>query len=169
MWSIDIKKSSANLPNKLKKKLYSAIEESTIKSERVYTYRGRKEKSSDDINYVWERIKTRDGYDYKINREIPQLKLLEETLDGNQLKLLDSLLSNLEETFPTSTFYLDASNGKVNDDIESNSDELFFEVKEQIDFAKKNGLDYKKILNAFIKSEPYCRDSNLVERLKKLK
>ncbi|MGU8348055.1 ATP-binding protein [Clostridium perfringens] len=168
MWSIDIKKSSANLPNKLKKKLYSAIEESTIKSERVYTYRGRKEKSSDDINYVWERIKTRDGYDYKINREIPQLKLLEETLDGNKLKLLDSLLSNLEETFPTSTFYLDASNGKVNDDIESNSDELFFEVKEQIDFARKNGLDYKKILNAFIKSEPYCRDSNLVERLKKL-
>ena len=168
MWSIDIKKSSANLPSKLKKKLYSAIEESTIKSERVYKYRGRKEKSSDDINYVWERIKTRDGYEYKINREIPQIKILEETLDKEQMKFLDSLLVNLEETFPTSTFYLDASNGKVKEE-ENDIDKLFFEVKEQIDFAKNNGLEYEKILNAFIKSEPYCKYSDLVERLKNLK
>lgn len=169
MWSIDIKKSSANLPDKIKKKLYSAIEESTLKSERVYTYRGRKEKTSEDINYVWERIKTRDGYDYKINREIPQLRLLEEILDNKQLKLLDSLLSNLEETFPTSTFYLDASKGEINDEKENDTDTMYSKVKDEVEYAKVNNLDYKMILDIFIKSEPYCRDERLLERLNKLK
>ena len=51
MWSIDIKKSSASLPDVIKKNLYSCIEESIFKSKNVHEYRGRKTSINKDINY----------------------------------------------------------------------------------------------------------------------
>ena len=84
MWSIDIKKSVATLPDIIKKNMYNAVYESVLCSEAVHTYRGRKEKKDKDIEYVWERVKVRDGYEYQINRKIPQLELLQSTLDESQ-------------------------------------------------------------------------------------
>ena len=85
MWSIDIKKSSATLPDVIKKNMYNAVYESVLSSEAVHTFRGRKEKKDKDIEYVWERIKVRDGYEYQVNRQIPQLELLRQTLDDTQI------------------------------------------------------------------------------------
>ena len=65
MWSIDIKKSTASLPDIIKKNMYNAVYESVISSEAVHTYRGRKEKKERDIEYVWEKIKVREGYEYQ--------------------------------------------------------------------------------------------------------
>ena len=71
MWSIDIKKSTATLPDIIRRNMYNAVYESVLSSESVHTYRGRKEKKKDDIDYIWERVKVRDGYEYVINRQIP--------------------------------------------------------------------------------------------------
>ena len=169
MWSIDIKKSSANLPDKIKKNLYNVVQESIINSEGVHTYRGRKESNGFEIDYVWERIKLRDGFEYKINKNIPQIKLLENTLDKNQIKLLDQLIEQLENNFPTNTFYIDASKGNVKKQINKETKEAYLEIKNQIDYAKNNGLDYKNILNIFIKSQPYCFDKDLINMLENLK
>lgn len=169
MWSIDIKKSSANLPDIIKKNLCNAVKDSVGRSQSVYTYRGRKEKTSDDINYVWEKIKIRDGFEYKINRNIPQIKLLESTLEKEQLKLLSSMINQLEETFPINALYVDISKGIINEDEERDIEEMFKEVKEQVDFAKKSKMDYLMILDAFIKTEPYCKYEHLIKRLEELK
>lgn len=170
MWNIDIKKSSANLPDIIKSKLYNCVYESVLSSENVHSYKGRKEYSSSDIDYVWERIKTRDGYEYKVNRNIPQIKMLEKSLDKAQLSLLDNMLRHLEESFPVNTMYLDVSKGIINEIKEDKSTKMLFkEVMEQVEFAKKTGLDYLMILNSFIKTEPYCNDKNLVKELNELK
>lgn len=170
MWNIDIKKSSASLPDKIKQKLYNAAENAAISSENVYSYRGRKSSNNNDISYVWERIKSRDGYEYKINKDIPQIKMLEQTLNDEQLKLLDGLIENLEKNFPVNSIYLDVSKGDVNE-LSDDRDtlELLKEIEEQLDYAKSVNLDCKSIIDVFIKTEPYCKDSELVKILKEMR
>lgn len=167
MWNIDIKKSSANLPDIIKTNLYNCVYESVLSSEKVHTYKGRREYEKKEIHYVWERIKNRDGYEYRINRNIPQIKMLENTLDSNQLKLLENMVTHLENTFPISTMYLDVSKGRINEAVdEKNTLHLYDEVMEQIEFAKKLKLDYVMMIKSFMKTEPYCEDKELIELLK---
>lgn len=43
---------------------------------------------------------------------------------------------------------------------------MFDEVMEQIEYVRSNGMDYIKYAKLFIKSEPYCKYQELVEKLK---
>lgn len=166
MWGIDIKKSTANLPDIIKKKLYACIDESIFQSKTVHNYRGRKVNKDKDINYIWERIELRDGcYEYKINRNIQQLKILEETLNPNQLKALDIALNIIEEQFPTNSLYLDASQGKViepeNDENNEVIEKLYNEIKESLELCASIGMNKETALDALLKTEPYCNYEKL--------
>lgn len=169
MWAIDIKKSTATLPDIIKKNMYNAVYESVISSEAVHSFRGRKENIKQEVDYIWERIKVRDGFKYIINREIPQIKLLEETLDSNQLKILDSVVKLLEETFPVNSLYVDAAKGNVED--KSNFDDesiefLWNELQLQVDFIKSNNLPLLDYYKAFSKVEPYCNSKEILGKIK---
>lgn len=169
MWNIDIKKSSANLPDIIKKSLYNCVIESVGGSEAVHTYRGRKTKST-DINHIWERIEVRDNcYEYRINRDIPQLKILEASLNLKQLKYLNEMITQLEERFPITNLYVDVAKGKVvEQSVEDDEriEELYAQLKEQVEYAKESGMDYKVIAKAFISTEPYCNYNEVISRIK---
>lgn len=169
MWSIDIKKSTAVLPDIIKKNMYAAVYETVVSSEAVHTYRGRKEKSKEEIDYIWERIKGRGGYKYSINRDIPQIRILEESMDEKQIKLLSSLLSTIEESFPVSSLYVDAAKGEMEDKDASENpefiDAMWTEIQQQMDYVKGNGLPVVEFYNAFLKVEPYCNYKEIKERL----
>ncbi|MGL4762497.1 MAG: ATP-binding protein [Sarcina sp.] len=169
MWNIDIKKSSASLPDSIKKNLCSCVAEAMSNSERVHNYRGRKNKEDNDFDYIWERItnKDRNGYDYKINREIPQVKALKEMFDKNQYKLVEKLLSHLEDNFPISTMYLDASKGQINQENNQLIDSLFNDLKENMEALEKQGLDKQVMLKELLRVEPYCNKKELIELAKK--
>jgi hypothetical protein len=170
LWSIDIKKSTATLPDIIKKNMYSAVYESVAASERVHTYRGRKEKSDNDIDYVWEKKerKSRDGYEYLINRNIPQMAMLEETMDSQQVKMLSTLLTTLEKTFPVGAFYVDAAKGKIETDEKNDNviEEVWDELKEQIDYIKEHNLSEKKYYESFLTVEPYCNYEEIKKRIR---
>lgn len=74
IWEIDIRKSKANLPYMIKKNLANIVLRSVEKSEKVYRYRGRKVKD-DNIIHTWDVIQNREKYEYKINRNMPILKI----------------------------------------------------------------------------------------------
>ena len=171
MWSIDIKKSTATLPDIIKKNMYNAVFESVMSSETVHTYRGRSVKKKTDIEYVWERIQVRDGCEYVINRTIPQLKLLEDTLDISQQKMLDSVIKTLEESFPVAALYVDAAKGNVDDhknnDNKTEIDDVWSELQQQIDYVKRNNLPVVEYYKAFQKVEPYCNYQEIKERIQK--
>ena len=168
MWSIDIKKSTATLPDIIKKNMYNAVYESVISSEAVHSFRGRKENVKQEVDYIWERIKVRDGFKYIINRDIPQLKLLEETLDSNQVKMLDSVVKILEETFPVNSLYVDAAKGNVEDrsNFDDESIELLWnDLQVQVDFIKSNNLPLLDYYKAFSKVEPYCNSKEILGKI----
>ena len=101
MWMLDVKKSSAKIPDVIKEQIRSAIEESTIKSKRVIRYRGDNEAKS--LCPTWNRIKDRGGFvRYEINRENPVLKILFDNIGKNEAELLENLLSQIEFYLPKS-------------------------------------------------------------------
>lgn len=167
MWSIDIKKSTATLPDIIRRNMYNAVYESVLSSESVHTYRGRKEKK-DDIDYIWERVKVRDGYEYVINRQIPQLKMLEETLDDKQIKMLERIIATLEESFPVSALYVDAAKGNIEEKKQDDSevvDYLWNELQVQMEYIKNNHLHLLEYYNMFMKVEPYCNYKEITQRI----
>ena len=169
MWSIDIKKSAATLPDIIKKNMYNAVYESVLCSEAVHTYRGRKEKKDKDIEYVWERVKVRDGYEYQINRKIPQLELLESTLDESQLRLLSSVINTIEAAFPVSALYVDAAKGNVEDKkIEPGDDfeRVWNDLQTQMAYVRAQGLSERLYYQAFLKVEPYCNVEEIKNRIR---
>ena len=168
MWSIDVKKSTATLPDIIKKNMYSAVYEAVLSSENVHTYRGKRVKQKDDIDYIWERIKLRDGYEYTINRNIPQIKMLEDTLDDKQVKLLNTIINTLESSFPVAALYVDAAKGDIEEKKNESSEEvekIWDELKVQIEFVKNNNLPLLEYYKAFLKVEPYCNYEIIKERL----
>lgn len=164
MWAIDIKKSTASLPDIIKKNMFNAVYETVLNSEKVYTYRGRKEKNDKNIEVIWEKIKMRDGYRYAINRKIPQLRLLLETMESEQLKLLDSVIKGIEEAFPVNALYVDMAKGAIeecNEEIEDVWDELQI----QMDYVKSKGLHIVEYYKAFMNTEPYCNYEEIKKRI----
>ncbi|MBR6949615.1 MAG: ATP-binding protein [Bacilli bacterium] len=169
VWGVDIKKSTVHLPDVIKKNLYSCIEESVFKSKAVHEYRGRKEKNNKDINYIWERVELRDNcYEYKINRDLPQIQLFEESLDSNQLKYFDKIITNLEKMFPSTSLYIDASKGKIIDEsstvTEEEIEEMYNEICDSLNYSEKMGLNKNSVLESLLKSEPYCNYNELIEK-----
>ena len=168
MWSIDIKKSTATLPDIIKRNMYNAVYESVLSSESVHTYRGRKEKKKQDIDYIWERVKVRDRYEYVINRQIPQLRMLEETLDEKQVKMLECVISTLEESFPVSALYVDAAKGNVEEKKQDDADTidlLWNELQVQIEYVKNHNLHLLDYYNMFMKVETYCNYKEITRRI----
>lgn len=169
LWSIDIKKSTAVLPDIIKKNMYAAVYDSVASSESVHTHRGRKEKTTEDVEYIWERIKVRDGYEYQINRNIPQFKMLVETLSDQQIKLLESIITTLEDSFPVSAMYLDAAKGAIDEKQLATSqeeiDEIWDDLQKQIKYVVANQLPVVDYYKAFLRVEPYCNYSQIKQRI----
>lgn len=169
MWSIDIKKSSANLPDVIKSKLYSCIDLSVYGSKKVYEYRGRKTNNK-DINYIWDRFENRDKkFDYRINRDLPQLKLLESELEPKQLTILNNILCLIEESIPNNQIYLDTANNVYNQDYtENNINDMISQINDMLNFADQLGVTKKELLESILKTEPYVNYNELRKKFEEM-
>lgn len=168
MWNIDVKKSTATLPDKIKKNMYGAIVESVSVSRNVHQYRGRKVKEDDDgIANVWEKIKLREGYEYVINRELPQIKLLQSMLNDDQAKTFSNVLTTIEKAFPTYSIYVDEAAGKIEDNSQED-DELWKLLEEQMKMVRQMGMPEKQWYETFMNSEPFNRSEKTVQRIKEV-
>ena len=165
MWAIDVKKSTATLPDIIKKNMFNAIYETVLNSEKVYTFRGRREKNEKDIEVIWEKVKMRDGYRYAINRKIPQLRLLSETMEPEQEKLFYSVIDSIENAFPVSALYADAAKGYIEESDKQEVEDVWAELQLQIEYANSKGLNLLEYYKAFMNVEPYCNYDEIKKRI----
>lgn len=99
VWMLDVKKSSARIPDKIKDQIKCAVEDSVVRSKRATKYPGHKEQTREFR--VWERINVRDSeVKYQINRDIPAIKVLYDDLGEKQKELLEIALSQIESYIP---------------------------------------------------------------------
>lgn len=136
-WTIDVKKSSAQIPSSLKARLKQIIVRSVGKSERVYKYRGRKI-SNDNYEHVWNKVSNREKMQYLVNRELPIYKALEDSLDEEQGRLLDALLKSIEDSFPYASVYYDLAKDEQYEEKTMEIDEVYQLAKITLDKLKGN-------------------------------
>lgn len=106
LWTLDIKKSYAMPPEEVRANLANVIENIGNKSKVKFTKRGKREVDDKEV-HLWDRMRNHDGgYFYEINREHPLIQQLSKQL-GNENRMLDTVLSQIERTIPLNQIYLD--------------------------------------------------------------
>lgn len=165
-WSMDVKKSTARIPDKIKDLIKASVEESIVKSKGVNQFRGIKEQTME--NKMWNRITERDGViRYEINRDNPVLKLLYETIDDKEYDLLETFIEQVENYIPKYTIHNDASD--INLVIANNDDNEEEKLMEQvIKFSKlfpRNEREQK--IKNLLAAEGYQKISNKLDEILK--
>ena len=147
VWMLDVKKSSAKIPDKIKDQIKMAVEDSTIRSKRTTKFPGTKEQS---IEFkVWDRINEHEGkVRYQINRDTPAIATLYEVLGESEKSLLDIALSQIESYLPKYSISNDSMDSVVivNSGSDSEDEHLIDEIIKIIELCepanKQQMFDY---------------------------
>ncbi len=130
LWMLDVKKSSAKIPDKIKDQLQISIKDSIVRSKREVKYIGKKESEAE--HPLWQRIDLHGGkVKYEINRgNNPLYSALAEMLDDKQLVALNTYLDKIEEFIPKGLIVSDNADSLniVNSDADSDEEELIEQV-----------------------------------------
>jgi len=171
-WTLDIKKSTASPPEAVRRGLRQIIERIGETSRRVYTFRGRRV-TQDSITHAWDRIDSRQGILYRINRDHPLLQTLKAEIPNEQLSLLDSLLDSLEVSFPFAAVYADmAADRRVENRIEGNGEAEMLStiISSMFEALSDDPEAAERLLQAIPSMEPFVffpeQTRNILERLK---
>lgn len=147
VWMLDVKKSSAKIPDKIKDQIKMAVEDSTIRSKRTTKFPGTKEQSVEFK--VWDRINEHEGkVRYQINRNTPAIATLYEVLGDVEKELLEIALSQIESYLPKYSISNDSMDSVVivNSGLDSEEEHLIEEVIKILDMCdpsnKQQMFDY---------------------------
>lgn len=167
LWSLDIKKSTAQPPDALRNGLKQIINRITEGSRRVYTYRGRRTGAKDLVR-AWDRTAVRGGVTYAINRDHPMIVAIEKVLPDSELTLFHTLIQVLETTFPFDALYVDMASERrpeVADAVKKEGDRLM-ELAERIVSALGSGTpEAARFLEGLLSVEPFSRHTEKAKEI----
>ncbi len=144
VWMLDVKKSSAKIPDKIKDLIKISVQDSIIRSKRTNKFPGVKEQTAEVK--VWDRINEHEGkIRYQINREMPTLTVLSETLGENEKKLLEIMLSQIECYLPKYSIINDNMDSLniINSGEDSEEENLIDEIVEIISLTDPEKKEQK--------------------------
>lgn len=99
VWTLDVKKSSAKIPDMIKNQIKAAVEDSIVRSKRTTRFPGAKEQTPEVR--IWDRINEHEGrIRYQINRKAPAIITLENALGEREKELFEMVLSQIECYLP---------------------------------------------------------------------
>lgn len=99
VWMLDVKKSSAKIPDKIRDRIRIAVEDSIVRSKRTVKNPGLKEATIE--HKIWDKINEHDGnVRYVINRDNPFIQALSSVIGTEENELLEVLLSQIEACIP---------------------------------------------------------------------
>lgn len=163
-WMLDVKKSTAKIPDAIKEKIKMAVEDSIVRSKRTVRNPGIKEASHE--HKIWDRINEHDGnVRYQINRDNPLIKAFYASLDDNQADLFADLLSLLEQCIPKYRIHNDVidSINIVNDSVNIEEEELMGQVYRCLDLFPDSQKE--ETLCQLLASEAYSRIAHRKEEM----
>lgn len=99
VWTLDVKKSSAKIPDVIKGQIKASVEDSVVRSKRTTRFPGVKEQAPEVR--IWDRINEHEGkIRYQINRDVPAIVALESVLGDREKELFEMVLSQIECYLP---------------------------------------------------------------------
>ena len=166
IWEIDVKKSTASLPEVIKRNLVNIVEKTIGSSERVYKYRGRKT-SNDNVLHVWDTIENRGKYQYLINRDTPLYKALENALNENGIQYLDAFVKAVEDSFPFGDVYYRLAKDENSIDKQLGDFETVYKTAESMIGASKDaGQDIQVFIQSMDKIDYFAKYPEVIKKIK---
>lgn len=171
-WGLDVKKSTAIIPDYIKQKIRPAIVDGINQSTNRTRYVGRKEDDS-GTDRVWQRTILEDHkVKYELNADYPALQELKDSLNSEQKVLLTSYLSDIVDFVPA---------GKMRDDVhdslmaingisdEKDDEPLIEELFSRIDAVKPGSVEVGvEIVSQLLRSERFSglrkKEDKIVKR-----
>lgn len=171
IWNIDVKKQSAVIPKSIQNQLSRKVKEVMSISERQQTYRGRTNKVNEKIDYLWNRVESRDNcYFYEINKESNLFNFVKNKISDEAYSYMEMLIDEIEKNIPIQQIYTDQSSHSIIEKEEDDREgEIFQKAVLMVDFAVGLGIEKSTkevIYNTFL-SEPFCNFPELKESLYK--
>lgn len=164
-WTLDIKKSTAVPPEVIRKSLNTIVRTIADGSKRTYTFRGRKE-TSEGIDHIWDRLKTRDGIKYIINRDHPSVKSIENMLKKDEKHLLEQVLKLVEIGLPLNALYVDLTGDEQFASDSFSDNEIYEQASQIISSAVGNKQMLEDLFRLLDKTEPFSLAPKVLEKLK---
>lgn len=171
IWMLDVKKSSAKIPDIIKEPIRIAVNDSTTRSRGTLRHPGTKEVGT-KFN-VWERLLSPDNVSvsYRLNRKNPLLNALMSRLDSTEVSLLENFIRQVESFIPKTNIHHDECQDiPIVDPWKCSLNEL---EEELLDLTRSLSDDFQtqeELLNQFLRSQKYeClskKSKHLRERLK---
>lgn len=157
VWALDVKKSSAKIPDKIKDQIKIAVEDSIVRSKRTVKNPGVKEASP--VHTVWNRINEHDGKcRYEIDRDNPLIKGFINIIDDEAAEVFEMVLSQLETCIPKYRIHNDVIDSiEILNDASQEDDEdvLVFQVNQILNMFPAEQMEEKLI--ALLNSEAYSK------------
>lgn len=166
VWMLDVKKSSAKIPDKIKDMIKMAVEDSIVRSKRTTRFPGIKEQS---VEYrVWDRINEHDGkIRYQINRETPSIVALYDAIGKSEKELLDIVLSQIECYLPKYSITNDNMDALtiVNSGTDVEEERLIQEIESILSLCEPKKR--QRIFEQLFFAETYCSLLEKKEEIRK--
>ena len=167
-WEIDVTKSRARPPEKLRRELSRIGERTRSEAKRIYSHRGAKllPVEGKERVFLWEQAAKHNQVFYRINRDHPLVKqVLSACSDSPKLR---ALLRLIEETIPIPLITI-TDREKPDQTIgpfETAKESEILEVMRQVFFSlRANGLSRKDALLRLAHFEPFPRFPQLLQTI----
>lgn len=156
VWKIDVKKVSAEMPEKVRERIRMLIRSIGAPSRRVYRRRATR-LTSDEQFPAWVVDKVGDKNLYRINRDHPSVRHLRELLDSKDTSQLDAALRFIEAQLPVESLFYDFAKdnetpvvlARYEDEEFANLARTFFAV------LKQSGDSEEQVLSIMRQSDPF--------------
>jgi hypothetical protein len=166
LWTLDIRKSTASPPEVVRKNLDRIVKRIADNSRRTWTFRGRKE-TTDRINHVWNRNKTREGIRYSINRDHLLVKTLASDIDKSANACFEKILLTIESSIPLNQLYVDLTEDEHFAPETDATTSIRATILEVIDRTDKKTETINSMFSMFELTEPFCNYPDVLNLLKK--
>lgn len=173
-WALDVKKSTATPPAKIRNKLTRLAESVRMDAKRVFAHRGEygPRGSSDQVELErpWKRT-IRNGHTfYKIDRKHVLVSSILLKM-GKQRPELEALLRIIEETVPIQQIWLDTADGESDHSIPYDgvdTDLIFADLRRLYYCLQTSGVPENDIKLKLRSMEPFNRYPELISKLKEI-
>ena len=159
-WQIDIKKSIARPPLKLRDQIFSIAKDVRAQAVEVYRHKGkiiRRKHTQIEDQFLWEDYKRHDKRFYKLNRNHPVLKQLFENANSYKSEI-EKALRFIEETIPIPLITLKENENEIphGQPFEGSSHDLVqITMKAMFDNLIKQGKNEEQAKAIILSIEPF--------------
>lgn len=158
-WKIDVKKSSAQLPEEVRRQLKIIAEKIEVDGKRPFIGRGKTYRADREMISVWSRIVSNDKLNYRINLKHPMFIDFETRLPADEKLRFNRIFEIIETSLPVELIIADFGSDAGKAISGQISEDTFQQVLETVTASLiSRGCDRDTILQLLLDTDPFKQE-----------